>query len=585
MKLLTKILAAALLTVPLIAGAQAERSYHYKSIDATYTVHRDTSVDVEERQEFEFVGQYNLGYRDISHKGVDAVTDVQVIDAQSGEPLEYSRKKLDKTKPESWGKYTVDKDNGSTIVEWYYNQKDTTHAWILRYKIHGAIAFYDTHDELYWNVFTDFDVPVDFVGATITLPEAITKRSGTLYTTNQHEYNSMNSDEQSYYLTVAGIEPQEDVTFAVGWQKGVTLQSEYQKWFLKRIWPLLAGIAALVGSIAFSILYWRRQEYVHRGKGTVIPQYEPPHHLPPAMAEVAAKGSVSHRAWSATVVDFAVRGYVTIDEHESDGVLGWFKSKDFVVTRTGKSDSDLKEYEQKFMDALFPAGEKVFSTKALSKSTTKQTAMVSNISKITDHLYKETEVHTDAYTQDPKSLLLRKKIGGLIFAAPIVAVASFLVTDSVFWFLGLLLSVAGVALVVYVVNIRPQLNRTGHILREEWQGFKLFLSVTGRDRMQNLTPDMFEKFLPYAMMFGVEKKWALAFKDITLTPPTWYHSNAAVYAATIPGGSSGSFSPTSFASGFSASFTSSFASSGGSGASGGGGGAGGGGGGGGGGAS
>ena len=36
------------------------------------------------------------------------------------------------------------------------------------------------------------------------------------------------------------------------------------------------------------------------------------------------------------------------------------------------------------------------------------------------------------------------------------------------------------------------------------------------------TPEMFERFLPYAMAFGVEAKWAKAFEDIYREPPTWY---------------------------------------------------------------
>ena len=33
---------------------------------------------------------------------------------------------------------------------------------------------------------------------------------------------------------------------------------------------------------------------------------------------------------------------------------------------------------------------------------------------------------------------------------------------------------------------------------------------------------MFEKSLPYAMAFGVEKNWASAFDDIFWSPPDWY---------------------------------------------------------------
>jgi uncharacterized membrane protein len=36
------------------------------------------------------------------------------------------------------------------------------------------------------------------------------------------------------------------------------------------------------------------------------------------------------------------------------------------------------------------------------------------------------------------------------------------------------------------------------------------------------TPATFEKFLPFAMALGVEKKWAGAFQGIFTQPPSWY---------------------------------------------------------------
>ena len=101
--------------------------------------------------------------------------------------------------------------------------------------------------------------------------------------------------------------------------------------------------------------------------------------------------------------------------------------------------------------------------------------------------------------------------------------------------------------------------------------------------MQNLKPEFFEKYLPYAMIFGVEKKWAKAFEAMHMPSPSWYAGSAHVGAG-FSLNSASSFSPLAFSNSFSSSFTSAFSSSGAGGASGGGGGAGGGGGGGGGGA-
>jgi hypothetical protein len=52
------------------------------------------------------------------------------------------------------------------------------------------------------------------------------------------------------------------------------------------------------------------------------------------------------------------------------------------------------------------------------------------------------------------------------------------------------------------------------------RGFVDFLGRVEKDHIERLekTPELFEKYLPYAMALGVENKWAQAFGRITLQP-------------------------------------------------------------------
>lgn len=63
---------------------------------------------------------------------------------------------------------------------------------------------------------------------------------------------------------------------------------------------------------------------------------------------------------------------------------------------------------------------------------------------------------------------------------------------------------------------------TGVRVQEKLLGFSEFLSRVDKEKYQHVikTPEMFERFLPYAMAFGVENKWA--FQHIYTQPPTWY---------------------------------------------------------------
>ena len=52
-------------------------------------------------------------------------------------------------------------------------------------------------------------------------------------------------------------------------------------------------------------------------------------------------------------------------------------------------------------------------------------------------------------------------------------------------------------------------------------GFEDFLNHVESDRFNRMikTPQMFEKFLPFAMALGVEKNWSKAFQGIMTQPP------------------------------------------------------------------
>jgi uncharacterized membrane protein len=56
-------------------------------------------------------------------------------------------------------------------------------------------------------------------------------------------------------------------------------------------------------------------------------------------------------------------------------------------------------------------------------------------------------------------------------------------------------------------------------------GFEEFLNRVESERFERVVdrPELFEAYLPYAMAFGVEKRWAKAFEGICDTPPDWYH--------------------------------------------------------------
>ncbi|MDO8590450.1 MAG: DUF2207 domain-containing protein [bacterium] len=627
------------LGVPFLLDAQTDRSYFYENISQKFTVHEDTSVDVTESQTYNFIGEYHKGWRSIPLQKVSDITDISIVDGAFGVPLQYVSKSLEKTDPASWGKYTYRKNGGNLEIEWYFDARDSSRTWILNYKLIGAISFLKDKDELYWNLFTDYDVSVRFAEATVIIPENTfdySRLAAMIYDDGEHDSAEV-VNNRTFHFAAGGISPNGDVTIAAGWPKGIIDRSAFWRQFLLVHVIFILSILIVLLTIMSMALYWYFTEKRGKGRGTIVPEYEPPRNLKPAMAEVIVKEQITSKAWAATVIDLAVRGYVTIKEEEPTvwnkvaliipllmasllftvffvfendldfmaiflvfilivitfrGIVslknkGSMFPKEYIIKTAKRNDElevdkNLEEYERKFLDILLVGG--IFSTREMKRDHMRAQALYKQMNELKEELYKETEDDTKVYERP----LSREKYKGIIILGiiifSVILISLFSANLSIFIPIIVLAGCAGIFLTY--VKFEARLSKEGAVFREEWLGFKLYLETAEKYRMQNLTPEIFEKYLPYAIIFGVEKQWGKAFEGISIQPPNWY-SGAAFSTGSFGGASGGvsNFSAGAFSASFASSFTSAFSSSGGGGASGGGGGAGGGGGGGGGGAS
>ena len=89
-------------------------------------------------------------------------------------------------------------------------------------------------------------------------------------------------------------------------------------------------------------------------------------------------------------------------------------------------------------------------------------------------------------------------------------------------------------LILFVFSqIMPARTIAGARAREATLGFKEFLGRVESERYKQMitSPEMFERYLPFAMAFGVGDKWARAFEDIYREPPTWYTGGSGQFSA------------------------------------------------------
>ena len=96
-------------------------------------------------------------------------------------------------------------------------------------------------------------------------------------------------------------------------------------------------------------------------------------------------------------------------------------------------------------------------------------------------------------------------------------------------FFGPLMIVSGIVssiIMMLFAHFMPRVTRKGAEAREEILGFKKFLSVTEEKRLAfsdapAMKPEQFARFLPAAVAFGVEKKWANQFANMQVPAPNY----------------------------------------------------------------
>jgi uncharacterized membrane protein YgcG len=611
--------------LPLSLQAQASRSYYYDSVDADILVGKDASIVVEENLTYVFSGAYHKGFRSIPLNKIGDIDEIEVRDGTTGVPYIESAKALDKEDPNSWGKFYHTRRNGTEEVEWYYSAKDESRVWTLHYKAHGAVTFLKDKDELYWNVFTDLDAPVRTATALVRIPAQFTSdllsASVYVYPPAQATY-SIEAPDRAHF-SGSNFYAKTPFTIAFGWPRGVVSKQDYWLDVIATHIVALLGTIMIFLTILTMIVYWYMTEKCNTGRGTIIAQYEPPQQLRPAMADVITKERVSSKAWAATIIDLAVRGFVSIKEDEP-------RTKDYVVSiisgivfagflfffftligitehngaflvipvlalivtivrvlfrsagrarelfipkhytidtlREWKDATDLEDYEKEYLRALFGAHTR-FSTREMREDPKRARELYMEMRLVEKKLIEEVESDTAAY--DVKLSREGYGIGFIILVVSItIALTVFLpgvrenAPAQLFF---ILLSCS--ATIYLFMRFEARLSKQGQILKEEWLGFKLYLETAEKYRLQNLTPELFEKFLPYAIIFGVEKKWGKAFDSIGVPPPSWYSGAHVISSGNISSTVSSGFSASAFSSSFASSFTSSFASSGGGGAS------------------
>ena len=447
-------------------------------------------------------------------------------------------------------------------------------AYRITYAVRGALNAFADHDELFWNVNGgEWDVPMRVVTATVrTAFDAFT--SVTCYEGprgSTQTCRSSFSPERAEFAATTAMRTGEQLTIVTALRKGAVtapvpmlLRRERTIDEFFEATPLTVGgaLLALIGGLGLVGWRWWSAGRDEREHETIVAEYEPPDKLRPAQAGLLLDEQADTKDVTATIVDLAVRGYLTITELPPSGLLGLGK-KDWSLTRVdGKAHPEaLQPYERTIFDGLFGRGAmdvtqqavvaliQRFSDRAGAAEATRATFESSptdevKLSALKQHFYTtlakaQRELYADSvarhwFAADPQRV--RQIYAALGVGA--VVVAAFLVI----WLgsslgaglVGLGAIVPAVAL-LGVASRMPRKTRTGAELLRRTLGFRHYMEIAEKERQRFAEREnIFSEYLPYAIVFGCVEKWARAFKDIDATAATrgWYTgSSLGVFSA------------------------------------------------------
>ncbi len=491
----------------LAVGAQAQGlgGLTYESFDSTIVLNKDASFDVTETIRGEFLEPRHGIYRAIPFK----------YTGENGLPFT-TRLTLK----------SVRLNGDSVPYDWYRDgsfqflkigDADVTRTgafeYELAYKVERAILFHPTNDELYWNVMGDaWDAPVQKITASVGMKGF---RSDQMvvecYTGEKGSKSTCTSGVGVEGVTFTAPSP---FTVSVSIPKNTITEPgslQHFMWWLADNWDLFSILIPLI-TLAILFHRWWHHGRDSGGRKVIVAEYAPPDGLNALEVGTLTDAQMHPRDFAAGIVELAAMGYLTIKEEKG----GWLSSTEYILTRVKPTDDTLKPIEKQLLDGLF-GGE----------TEMKMSDRKEEIAKL------RSDIGSTAYTSMASDgyYLRNPNISRVIYFGIGVAIAVFGV------FIGgstYDLTLRPVVMISFLVTagffflfapFMPKKSEKGAVSNDIAKGFKLFMETAEKHRSEWQEKEgIFEKYLPYAVAFGIVGKWATAFKAVhpNAAMPAWY---------------------------------------------------------------
>ncbi len=445
------------------------------------------------------------------------------------------------------------------------------HDYTIVYTTTRQVGFFEEFDSLYWNVTgSGWPFAIDSAEAVLRLPgsqiEEFRFSTGVEGDMGQEATATRLSADVVRFNTTSSLGPEEGLTIAVRFPKGVVAPPTAIDRTASFLRDNGATSAALIGFFALFAYYYYIWSKLGRDPagGVVVPLFAPPEGFSAAAIRYVYRMGYDRKAFAAALVSMAVKGYLKISE----------EGRSYTLSRTGMSvdETNLAKGERAIANALFSGSDEIElkneNHKLVSRAISKLQDALRNEDEgvyfVTNSgwfyagmvIVLASSVLMIAFSDQPGAafgisswlgiwsigtsfLVLRViqqwrgvaigggsrilDIGGAIFstafATPFVGALI-----AVFVFVGDLLPIfAMVALIAQGIlafvfyRLLKAPTKAGAKVHDEIEGFCMFLTTAEKDRLEvlhppHVTPEIFEKFLPYAIALDAENAWSKKFE-------------------------------------------------------------------------
>jgi uncharacterized membrane protein YgcG len=397
-------------------------------------------------------------------------------------------------------------------------------------------------DEFYWDTNgVDWRVPIQKLTVNLHLDDDLKsqldgQKSCYIGYANESQKCEIVESGGIYTAQATNLSPYQNLTFAFGFKPKTF--SSYEPSLFEKLVKIWVWVAIGSSVIAFGILLWVGNRWRHAKNrlgdiGTIVPEY-----LPPKDASVTVAAEVidmPKATMTAQILDLAVRHYIKIVQTKDKSL---FKQAEYDLAITKPID-DLRWEEQELLRDLFGGTTDVgtvMSMKTLQKSTAFYGRVQDNAPGVTKRIRNEYALRVKGEEERKwfRKTAIILFVVSLLTLSPIMFVVA--ATTLTFSFTLWPLTDKGVELRRYLLGLKEYIRVAEvdriKMLQSPEGAAKVGEAVAGDNPAQLVK--LYERVLPYAVLFGQEKEWNKQlgqFYEQSNTKPDWFTGNSSTFNA------------------------------------------------------